>query len=163
MRSLLIALVLLLASPALAFNVTVTIPDTAGPELVITCASVEQEYRAKPPTNPECAAMLIRIGQIEVKRKQALRDAESAKRALIAERIAEVTTVFPEPLRPAVCGDGEIDASTNEECDDGVGNSNTTPDACRLSCRNAYCGDGVVDTGEVCDGVGCLPDCSALE
>jgi hypothetical protein len=42
--------------------------------------------------------------------------------------------------------------STGEACDDGDGqNSNTEPDACRLDCQVAACGDGVVDAGEECD------------
>ena len=37
---------------------------------------------------------------------------------------------FPEPLRPLVCGDGELDAG--ETCDDG----NTTPgDGCSAGCQ----------------------------
>jgi hypothetical protein len=49
----------------------------------------------------------------------------------------------------AVCGDGYVDRE--EECDDGQGNSDTEPDACRSDCTLARCGDGVVDTGELCD------------
>lgn len=33
----------------------------------------------------------------------------------------------------------------------GAANSDTTPDACRSSCRKAACGDGVRDRGEGCD------------
>jgi MYXO-CTERM domain-containing protein len=47
------------------------------------------------------------------------------------------------------CGDGLVDPA--EECDDGPANSDTTPDACRTSCRRARCGDGTLDTGERCD------------
>lgn len=50
----------------------------------------------------------------------------------------------------AVCGDGAVQ-TPQEECDDGLGNSDTAPDACRTNCRNASCGDGTVDTGETCD------------
>ena len=47
------------------------------------------------------------------------------------------------------CGDNVVDAG--EECDDGVSNSDTQPDACRRDCTLPRCGDGVVDTGEDCD------------
>ncbi len=50
----------------------------------------------------------------------------------------------------AVCGNGLLEPG--EECDDGSGNSDTEPDACRTDCTQAYCGDGVVDTDEECDG-----------
>ncbi|MBW2456521.1 MAG: hypothetical protein JRI68_18530 [Deltaproteobacteria bacterium] len=65
---------------------------------------------------------------------------------------------------PTVCGDGV--QSTNEECDDGSSNSDSTPDACRTDCTEAGCGDGVTDSGEECDdgdtlnGNGCETDCS---
>jgi len=55
---------------------------------------------------------------------------------------------LPEPF----CGDGFVDPG--EECDDGAGNSDTEPDACRTDCTLPSCGDGVADParGEECDG-----------
>ena len=44
-------------------------------------------------------------------------------------------------------------------------NSDVDPNACRSSCAEAFCGDGVVDTGELCDdrntvsGDGCSAEC----
>ena len=38
-----------------------------------------------------------------------------------------------------------------EECDDGLFNSDTFPNACRSSCQLPFCGDDVRDTGEECD------------
>jgi len=51
----------------------------------------------------------------------------------------------------SLCGEGTVDFG--EECDDGVGNSDTTPDACRTNCQSPFCGDGVVDpaNGEGCE------------
>src|SRR5437868_4180088 len=51
-------------------------------------------------------------------------------------------------LLPGVCGDGVVDPG--EACDDGAGNSDTAPDACRIDCSLPRCGDGVRDTGERC-------------
>lgn len=48
-----------------------------------------------------------------------------------------------------VCGDGDLQAL--EECDDGLANSDVTPDACRTDCTSARCGDSVTDTSEECD------------
>ena len=52
----------------------------------------------------------------------------------------------------ATCGDG-VAVAQCEECDDGAGNSDTTPDACRADCSLPRCGDGIVDVahGEECD------------
>jgi cysteine-rich repeat protein len=49
------------------------------------------------------------------------------------------------------CGDEQINDDRNETCDEGSLNSNTAPNACRLSCVLASCGDGIVDDGEQCD------------
>jgi cysteine-rich repeat protein len=53
------------------------------------------------------------------------------------------------PGTPHYCGDGTEDDP--EECDEGAGNSDVEPDACRENCLEASCGDGVQDTGEECD------------
>ncbi len=58
----------------------------------------------------------------------------------------------------AECGDGVLNMTADEECDDGTGNSDTEPDACRTDCGAAWCGDGVVDTGEECDDGNNEPD-----
>lgn len=68
----------------------------------------------------------------------------------------------------------------DEDCDEGASNSDTAPDACRqhitlengggtvVECKRAFCGDGVVDSGERCDDNnstnrdGCNPTCSLL-
>ena len=63
--------------------------------------------------------------------------------------------------RPSRCGDGVISLENAELCDDGPGNSDVQPDACRSNCHPATCGDGVDDTLESCDGTqGCRPDCT---
>ncbi|MFC1609773.1 right-handed parallel beta-helix repeat-containing protein [Myxococcota bacterium] len=65
---------------------------------------------------------------------------------------------------PARCGDAKVNGTANEACDDGDQNSDVEPDACRESCQQASCGDGVIDTGEVCDERNetwnCNADCS---
>jgi len=50
----------------------------------------------------------------------------------------------------AYCGNGVVEAG--EDCDDGVGNSDTLPNACRTTCVEASCGDMVSDALEQCDG-----------
>jgi cysteine-rich repeat protein len=65
-----------------------------------------------------------------------------------------------------VCGNGI--EQEGEACDDGTGNSDTTPDACRTDCTLPFCGDGTADprNDEECDDGddqeldGCRPDCT---
>ncbi|GAH04173.1 unnamed protein product [marine sediment metagenome] len=163
MKLLFTILALLIATPTLGASFQVTIPDTSVADLQIACDYLATRFRAKDPTNSECGAMLIRMGQERVAKEIITKAAERTKRDTIKARVAEVLNDFPVPLRDAVCGDGELDSLAGEQCDNGGSNSATVPDACRLSCRPAYCGDGVVDTGEVCDGAGCLSDCSGIE
>ena len=57
----------------------------------------------------------------------------------------------------------------NEECDDGLANSDHEPDLCRTNCQNPSCGDAVRDTNEECDdgnhddGDGCSANCLSTE
>ena len=64
---------------------------------------------------------------------------------------------------PTSCGNGEWEEG--EQCDNGAFNSDTASDACRTSCRDPYCGDGVIDVGhgEICDDGNTIPGdgCSA--
>ncbi len=50
-----------------------------------------------------------------------------------------------------VCGDGALSTDCEEQCDDGAGNDDTLPNACRTDCQTAHCGDGVLDDAEGCD------------
>ena len=68
------------------------------------------------------------------------------------------------------CGDGYVDPSTAEQCDDGAANSDTKSNACRTDCIRGRCGDSILDDiTEVCDdgntasGDGCRADCKKLE
>ncbi len=67
----------------------------------------------------------------------------------------------------SVCGDGVVDPSTGEQCDEGETNSDILPDHCRNDCRLPFCGDGVRDAEEECDDAnvddedGCLTTCVA--
>ncbi len=56
--------------------------------------------------------------------------------------------------RFAGCGDGIVwsAGAGREECDDATANSDTEPGACRTSCKAAFCGDGVRDPNELCEG-----------
>jgi cysteine-rich repeat protein len=68
-------------------------------------------------------------------------------------------------LMASLCGNAIIDG--DEECDRGPANSDSEPDACRTTCLEPSCGDGVVDEEEAeeCDdgnhrnGDGCDEDC----
>lgn len=64
------------------------------------------------------------------------------------------------------CGDGVVDVVLGESCDPGAGLPTAT---CGSSCRVIFCGNGLLEGGEVCDdgnfqpGDGCSPDCLSAE
>jgi len=63
------------------------------------------------------------------------------------------------------CGDGVVDATAGEECDNATANSDTEPDACRTDCLLPWCGDGIIDpaNSEDCDGLAMGgADCTTL-
>ncbi len=86
--------------------------------------------------------------------------------------------VCPDTCEDASCGDGFICSDLactsgpgggGEECDDGAGNDDVTPDACRTDCGLPWCGDAVLDSLEECDDGGsnsnatanaCRTDCT---
>ena len=47
-----------------------------------------------------------------------------------------------------VCGNGVVEAANDEVCDDG---NNVDEDGCSSDCK-LFCGNKVVDDGELCDG-----------
>ncbi len=81
----------------------------------------------------------------------------------------------PTTCELATCGDGFLctevgcnvgPAGGAEACDEGAGNSDTAPDACRTDCSNPGCGDGVTDSTEECDGASrgaCLSNEACLD
>ena len=79
-----------------------------------------------------------------------------------------VCTVDGQSCTERTCGNGIVESEAGEMCDDGKANSNE-PDACRDDCQEPRCGDGVPDTGEVCDDGnnadtdGCSSDCQSNE
>ena len=54
-----------------------------------------------------------------------------------------------EVLEETSCGD--FIKQGNEECDNGILNSDTDSDACRTDCTFPICGDSVIDSDEECD------------
>lgn len=67
----------------------------------------------------------------------------------------------------ASCGDGKVDKSSGEECDDG---NKKDDDSCTNKCKKPVCGDGIVQAPESCDDAGaqgevstCPDDCGCPE
>ena len=70
--------------------------------------------------------------------------------ALVADPVGDAPAQTPEYSPPA-CGNGKVQASKGEICDDG---NNVSGDGCSADCRSQEtCGNGIVDaaSGEQCD------------
>jgi cysteine-rich repeat protein len=57
-----------------------------------------------------------------------------------------------------VCGNGIVDKRVGEECDDG---NLIDGDGCSSTCKSEVCGNGILDSGEQCDGHGETSYCNA--
>jgi hypothetical protein len=90
-------------------------------------------------------------------KKQCRKQSRSCARCCRRDPAGDCLLVDPGTL---LCGNGVVEAP--EGCDEGLGNSDLTPDACRSDCRAPRCGDGVIDPGA---GEQCEPpatgDCNA--
>ena len=108
---------------------------------------------------------LIADAPVEQVRTAALPDGTFVN-SWVADGVVVGNVVRPCNASVAVCGDG-VTLAECEQCDDGAGNSDTTPDACRTNCALPTCGDGIADLahGEECDDAngdycdGCTPLC----
>ncbi len=144
------------------FQIVLLVKTTALADLSTAKTTKISEGFKENTTNEEFALELVRLGLATFVQVDAQALGRQAAQTAISTHVSAATANFPTTMRQAVCGDGELDSTAGEQCDDGESNSATAPDACRPGqCVPAYCGDGVVDTGEVCDGTpGCLDDCS---
>jgi len=116
---------------ALAFilgaQLTINVPTEAVPHLLEACDSLVEQQQAKgDTTNEECALTLIRMGL----RQLVLKETQKTANEAVKTKRAEVAGDFPNPLRPAVCGDDEVDGG--EECDDG---NTVSGDGCDAGCQ----------------------------
>lgn len=72
---------------------------------------------------------------------------------------------FPPRLEPPFCGDNVVQPELGEECD--AGDQNSPNRVCTLTCKVAFCGDGLfLDGAEECDNgplngdsAACTPEC----
>ena len=134
MRRLLFSLVLLLALPAQAADITITVPDAAVAELQTLCEEIRLRYRVRTSdwTNALCAQTLVRIGATDVRRRVTRRSFNQSVNSAVATDVESFHTDFPFGFTPAVCGDGTLDGEFGETCDDG---NNIDGDGCSASCE----------------------------
>lgn len=136
----LLAILVLLAAPAGAIDLTCTVPGAAvGPaELAALCEAKRQELnvRANAWTNDLCASVFLREGLRNGVSQKVVRDNSIATRDLQRTAMTTFDGVYPLPAA-ATCGDGVIDDGSPP---------------------------GNLDLGETCDppGVSCDADCQTI-
>ncbi len=121
------------AANASALTVPVTIPTAAENRFAMLCEILRVRNRILPADwdAGDCASEILRRGVRVVEREiRASRAAETASDTL-AEQLATFDTDFPDAKQTTACGDGVIQASFGETCDDGNTNSG---DGCDSAC-----------------------------
>ena len=139
MRFIVALLTFLIAGPALAVQVTITVPPEIAPDLRRACDKIQADSRFESFTNEECAEYFVRLGIRQWLRSRARSAATVAHRTEIqaATSAAEdaFDTAWPSTLVQAICGNGTIEnvpsLSHVEECDDGNAQNG---DGCSSNC-----------------------------
>lgn len=134
MKKLILALVFLVwFVPAHAQQeVCITIPQPMVAPLLDLCGDLQAHLKVKTLTPQQCVRWFTRFGVREMKRRLRKIELQENLGTTINSELNQIETDFPTGLVEAVCGDGEIDAITNETCDDG----NTVPgDGCSAVCQ----------------------------
>ena len=127
-------ILLLLALPAQAADITITVPDAAVPRLQQLCTEIQQRFRVIDAnwSNQACAAWLVLNGALDVEERVTRIEARQTVQNNVSTALDTFRSNFPEPFVRSFCGDGTIDAQYSETCDDG----NTIDlDGCDSSCQ----------------------------
>ena len=134
MRSVLALLILLVvALPAGAAQITITVPDAAVPRLQALCAEIQSRFRVIDAnwSNQHCAEWLVLNGALDVEEKVSRRAAQTFVRDAVSTAVDDFKGDFPEPFVRSYCGDGNTDLQYDETCDDG---NVVSGDGCSASC-----------------------------
>lgn len=133
MRTLFGLLLLMLALPASAADITISLSAEETAEAQALCNQLRTELRAKEWNYQICAKYFLRIGLRQYKAQKAENDVRDLARAAFRQTLQEFDGTFPQPFVQARCGDGSVDAFLNEQCDDG---NNEDGDGCSADCQS---------------------------
>jgi hypothetical protein len=128
-KTLLIALISLIATPALAADLTCTVPSAAIPRAQELCEELRVSLRVRPAdwSNDVCATELLRQGLLQAERKVTKREAQATVNTAISDAVSAYEGDHPRAVTHSFCGDGITDSEFGEECDGGG--------SCTADCR----------------------------
>jgi len=133
--ALVVPLLLLATAPALAADLTCTIPAANVARAIELCDELRQSLRIRSTewNNDICATQFFRRGLREGERLSTTRSESEAAAAAITAAVDLFESTWSPPST-AICGDGTTDteAPFEEECDDG---NNADGDGCSNACR----------------------------
>ena len=134
-RTILILLALMVATPALAADIVLTIPDASAARVVTLCEELRQQLRISTDSarwsNELCATEVFRIGMREVDKRTETKATKATVNDQVSTSLDSWDANYPR-TPPSTCGDGVIDTEYLETCDD----SNTVDgDGCSSSCQ----------------------------
>ena len=134
MRTIILLLALLIASPALAVQIEVTVPNAAVARAQELCEilRVETRYPTADWSNSICLSIMVYRGMRNFEHKAAKEAGRQAGRVTVRNALINFDANYPSTVtRGSFCGDGDVDTEFGEQCDDG---NQDDGDGCSSGC-----------------------------
>lgn len=134
MKYCILILALVATAPAIAADLTCTLPDAYVPRGLELCEEmrIRMHVRSSDWSNDVCASEFLRIGLLTGDKASTRRAARATVSQAVNDAVDSFNIAFPRVAFIAFCGDSILDTEFGETCDDG----NTDPlDGCDESCN----------------------------
>ena len=131
---LLFSLAVVMAAPAMAADLTCTLPDGYVSRGIFLCEEMRVRLRIRVAdwSNDTCASEFLRVGLLAGDKASTRKAARATVSQAVNDAVDSFNIDFPRVAVVAFCGDTILDTEFGEECDDG---NTDDGDGCDASCN----------------------------